>query len=81
MKTRPKWPFGRIKKHFLSGSKVSHIGLKYAPGTPGIPKKFQVFALIIERVFVLSHFHVFMCFLSASQLAAVNKSYHCNRQI
>ena len=43
MKSHPKWPFCRTKKHFSCGQKVGHVGQKHAPGTPGIPKKFQVF--------------------------------------
>ena len=44
MKSHPKWPFCRTQKHFSCGQKVGHVGQKHAPWTPGIPKKFQVFA-------------------------------------
>ena len=43
---------------------MGHGGLKHAPTrTPGIPKKFHVFARKIERLpenFVFSQFHVFI---------------------
>ena len=42
MNFSPKWPFSRSKNHFSGGPKQCWVGPKHAPGTPGIPKKFQV---------------------------------------
>ena len=52
-----KWPFCRSKKHFLGAPKwamlVQNMPL---PGTPGIPKKFQV----CPQICVFPQFHVFI---------------------
>ena len=44
----PKWHVSRSKNTFFGWAKVAQSGPKHAPGTPGIPKKFQVFPVKIE---------------------------------